>query len=106
MCQELTKLHSCRSEEGMAKSRIPGEREPKALAKGPVHTLLMKLLDGDKSLYQLRESGGHRAPALDGLIELVHLEKCAGPEGTLPSDWGKDSWQREGAPSTLSADKT
>jgi hypothetical protein len=41
----------------------------------------MQLLDGDKSLYQFREGGGDWAPALDGLIELVHLVKWAGPRG-------------------------
>lgn len=36
-------------------------------------TLLMQLLDGDESLHQLRKGGGDRAPALHGLIQLVHL---------------------------------
>lgn len=37
-------------------------------------TLFMQLLDGDKSLYQLRKGGGNGAPALYGFIQLVHLE--------------------------------
>ena len=61
--------------------------------------MLMQLLDGDKSLYQLREGGGDRVPALDGLIELMHLEKCAGPRGdTDTTDWGKEQPERDGAP--------
>jgi len=36
--------------------------------------LFMQLLDGDKSLYQLRKGGGDGAPALYGFIQLVHLE--------------------------------
>lgn len=36
-------------------------------------TLLMQLLDGDKSLHQLRKGRGDGAPALYGFIELVHL---------------------------------
>lgn len=37
-------------------------------------TLFVQLLDGDKSLYQLRKGGGNGAPALYGFIQLVHLE--------------------------------
>lgn len=45
-------------------------------------TLLMQLLDGDKSLHQLRQGGGDGAPALYGFIELVHLGGTqTGPDG-------------------------
>lgn len=42
----------------------PGRRPP---------TLLMQLLDGDKSLHQLWKGGGDGAPALYGFIQLMHL---------------------------------
>lgn len=61
--------------------------------------MLMQLLDGGKSLHQLRKGRGDGAPALYGFIELVHLGKQDRARGdgrakyTLTASLGWGRWE-------------
>ena len=61
--------------QGGRAAHSPVPRLPVGLAP----TLLVQLLDADESLHQLRKGGGDGAPALHGLIQLVHLEGRQAP---------------------------